>query len=346
MAGIYVHFPFCSSRCIYCDFYARVKADRKAYLDALEREIEERKDYLKGVPPKTIYFGGGTPSVFSEERLMRVVESLRRNFDLSALEEFTVEVNPDDIDPEKVLALKSIGVTRVSMGVQSFCDNHLKWMHRRHSAGDARAAFHLLQDAGFDNISIDLIFGYDLLTEDEWDFNISEALALQPQHISCYQMMGRYASGDDEKCEREYRHLMERLSVAGFEHYEVSNYALPGFRSKHNSSYWHRDPYLGLGPGAHSFDGELSRSWNLSDIERYVIDRPYESEELVDDEVFEEEVMLSLRTSEGVSAKLLRNEKAVVEMLDEGYIVRQNDRFIVPGDKMFILDWIIARLIG
>lgn len=344
MAGIYVHFPFCRSKCIYCDFFSKVRGDRSAYLDALEKEIGERKHYLKGVPPRTVYFGGGTPSVFDVSELERVAQLLGSAFDLSSVEEFTIEVNPDDITPEKACGLRRLGCNRVSMGVQSFRDSHLEWMHRRHTVAQARQAFQALAAAGFDNISIDLIFGFEGLTDEDWDYNIGEALALGPQHISCYQMMGRYASKDEETCRRQYFRLQEALKAAGYRQYEVSNYSLEGFRSVHNSSYWRREAYLGLGPGAHSFDGGLHRSWNVSDIAGYVNDRPFGSEVLSEDDVYNETVMLSLRTVEGIEESRVKKSPALDSLVRTGYIVRRDGRLSVPSDKLFVLDWIVGQL--
>lgn len=344
MAGIYVHFPFCRSKCIYCDFFSRVRGDRQAYLAALEREIDDRKDYLNGVPPRTVYFGGGTPSVFSTSELGGVMERLDSVFGLSQVVESTVEVNPDDISLEKARGLRQAGFSRVSMGVQSFRDGHLQWMKRRHTAGQAVEAFRSLARAGFGNISIDLIFGFEGLSDEDWDYNINRALSLGAQHISCYQMMGRYASKNEEACRRQYFRLQEALSVAGYRQYEVSNYSLDGFRSIHNGSYWMREAYLGLGPGAHSFDGNVRRSWNLSDIEGYIASRPFGSETLSAADVSNERVMLSLRTVEGIEEKYVKKTPVLDSLVRTGYIVRCNGRLSVPSDKLFVLDWIVGQL--
>lgn len=344
MAGIYVHFPFCRSKCIYCDFFSRVRGDRQAYLAALEREIDDRKDYLNGVPPRTVYFGGGTPSVFSPPELGRVMEKLDSVIGLSDVEESTVEVNPDDISLEKARCLRQIGFSRVSMGVQSFRDGHLQWMKRRHTAQQAVEAFSNLAKAGFGNISIDLIFGFEGLSDEDWDYNINRALSLGAQHISCYQMMGRYASADEEACRRQYERLQEALGLAGYHQYEVSNYCLDGFRSIHNSSYWKRCAYLGLGPGAHSFDGAFRRSWNLSDIEGYIASRPFGSETLSAEDVCNEKIMLSLRTAEGIGEKEVKKTPALDSLVRTGYIVCRDGRLSVPSDKLFVLDWIVGQL--
>ena len=346
MAGIYVHFPYCQSRCIYCDFYSRVRRDWDKYVDALLCEIAARKDFLKGVPPRTLYFGGGTPSLLPSLQLSRVVEGLRKNFDLSEIEEFTIECNPDDISQEKASELRLIGASRISMGVQSFCDAHLKWMRRRHTAEDARRAFRTLRAAGFDNISIDLIFGFQGLSDDDWAYSIDEAMKLSPEHISCYQMMGRWASSDEAACRKQYLYLAERLRYAGYEHYEISNYCLPGFASRHNSAYWTRDAYLGLGAAAHSFDGVRTRSWNVSDLDRYIAERcPVGSETLSDAEADEERLMLGLRTSRGVDlSSLVTKKPALDSLVKAGYIIKEDSTIRVPEEHFFVSDWIISQL--
>lgn len=346
MAGIYVHFPFCSARCTYCDFYSQTGRDWDGYEKALEAEASLRKDFLKGVPPRTIYFGGGTPSLLPTAVLQRVVEALRRNFDLSQVEEFTMEANPDDVTPVSAVEWKSMGVSRLSMGVQSFDDDHLKAMRRRHTAEGAEAAFRAARAAGFDNISLDLIFGFTGLTDEQWDNNIDRALALAPDHISCYQMMGKYAAEDEEECRRQYMRLQERLADAGFRQYEVSNYCRPGRESKHNSAYWSREAYLGLGAAAHSFDGDRSRCWNVSDIKAYSSGSAPRGETLSDEDIFTELVMLGLRTADGLEASVLEGVAALPGLLSEGLLEERSGRIRIPSPHLFISDWIIGRLLG
>jgi putative oxygen-independent coproporphyrinogen III oxidase len=357
MAGIYVHFPFCSSKCIYCDFYSRVRKDWKPYVDALVKEVSDRKEYLKGVSPSTLYFGGGTPSILPEAQLHRVVEALRRNFRIPASEmddnyEFTVEVNPDDVTTQKAMALRDMGVNRVSMGVQTFDEGQLRWMKRRHNSEEAVKAFEILRSAGFDNISIDLIFGFSGLSDEQWDYNISRSLELHPEHISCYQMMGRWSDKSQERCFAQYMSLQERLAAAGYHQYEISNYSLPGFESRHNSAYWVREPYLGLGAGAHSFDGGRRRSWNLPDIDSYISSRPFGSESLSDEEVFEEQVMLGLRRCAGLDVSTLKSEFAVKiipvleQMSKTGDVVFDGRLAKIPSEKLFISDSLVSRLVS
>ncbi|MBQ7576469.1 MAG: radical SAM family heme chaperone HemW [Bacteroidales bacterium] len=371
MAGLYVHIPFCTSFCIYCDFYSEVAPERvDAYLEALSREAASRKSELS-VPPTTLYVGGGTPSLLSERQFSRLSEILRKNFDLQAVEEFTVEANPDDITPEKLALWRSCGVNRLSIGVQSFCDAHLKWMRRRHDSAAAARAFRMAREAGFRNISLDLIFGYAGLSMREWEASVEKALSLGPEHISCYQMMleegtpltllaeaGKYIEPPQEECAAQYSLLQQRLSEAGYVQYEISNFALPGFESRHNSAYWRREPYLGLGPAAHSFDGARHRSWNDPDLEAWLAAwnpasesrRAGSFEILSDKDVFNETVMLSLRTARGLDLAeldptlLAEARPAFDAAIASGNLVRTpSGRLRIPSDRFFISDFAITE---
>lgn len=352
MPGLYVHFPFCAAKCIYCDFYARVRTDWKPYVEALLQEIGQRKNELC-VPPSTMYFGGGTPSLLPAAQLARVADAAREAFGIRSFDEFTVEVNPDDVTPAKAAALREMGAGRISMGVQSFIDAHLRWMHRRHTAAQAVSAFETLREVGFDNLSLDLIFGFTGLTDADWQRSVDQALALRSEHISCYQMTGRWADPDEERCRRQYALLQARLAGAGYCQYEISNFALPGRESRHNRAYWRREAYLGIGAGAHSFDGDRRRSWNTPDIDTYVLSRPGGAETLSDREVFEEKVMLALRTVEGLSLSaltpaertLLAQKEPVLEQLSKtGKIVVEGDSVRIPVRELFVSDGIIRDL--
>lgn len=370
MAGLYLHIPFCSSFCIYCDFYSEVAPERvEAYLEALGREAAARRHELE-VPPSTLYAGGGTPSLLSPGQFSRLFGILRDNFDLSRVGEFTMEANPDDIDPGKLDLWRSCGVNRLSIGVQSFCDSHLKWMRRRHGASTARSALRMAREAGFDNISIDLIFGFSALSAREWEAAVAEAVDLRPEHISCYQMMleegtpltklaeaGRYAEPPQEECAAQYAMLQRMLSGAGYLQYEVSNFALPGYESRHNSSYWRREPYLGLGPSAHSFDGDRRRSWNDPDLEAWIGAWKAEAPEgrragsfeiLSDKDLFNETVMLSLRTARGLDLDALdphlleEARPAFDAAIASGNLVRTSEgRLRIPPERFFISDFAI-----
>ena len=336
------------------------------YVAALEREIKLRRHYLDGCGPvRTIYFGGGTPSLLRPEEFIRIYDALAAAFDLSGVEEFTVEVNPEDIAGEGGLteAYRRCGVNRISMGVQSFCDAHLKWMNRRHTAATALRAFEKLRAAGFDNISIDLIFGFAGLTDSDWRATLRQAVALAPEHISAYQMSidpesalaerlaaGRYSELSDETCAAQYALLQDTLEAAGYEQYEISNFCLPGRHSRHNSAYWDRTAYLGLGPAAHSFDGSARRSWNPSDTAEYcaaleVGRKPEEgSENLSEADIYNERIMLGLRTARGVPKALIDPDKAR-HSLAAGILKETEDAYRIPRDKFFICDSIIEEFL-
>jgi oxygen-independent coproporphyrinogen-3 oxidase len=316
--------------------------------------MELRRGYLEGCGPvKTLYFGGGTPSLLPADIFEKICGDLRSVFDLSAVEEFTVEVNPEDVVTREDLlpAFSAAGVNRVSMGVQSFCDRHLQWMNRRHDAATALRAFEKLRTAGFDNISIDLIFGFSGLSDKEWLQNLRQAVELRPEHISAYQMSidpesvlaeiaarGEYAEPDDETCARQYSMLQDTLEAAGYQQYEISNFCLPGRHSRHNSAYWTREAYLGLGPAAHSFNGCDRRYWNPSSVDEYCAaleagqDPVGGSETLAETDIYNERVMLGLRTARGVSKEFIK---------EPGILQDTGDTYRIPRDKFFICDSII-----
>jgi len=327
MAGIYVHIPFCASRCSYCDFFSTLRlADVGAdYVEAVIAEARLRAAELQGEPVRTLYLGGGTPSQLPLPLLERLVEGLGSVFDLTGLEEFTIEANPDDVSPDWCAALLPLGVNRVSMGVQSFEDDILRFIGRRHTAAQAVAAVDNLRRAGIYNISIDLIFGLPGQTVASWSESVRRAIALEPQHISAYGLTyeegtrlwhqrerGEIVEVPEEQCLEMYRILVDTLQAAGYEHYEISNFALPGCHSRHNSSYWDDTPYLGLGAAAHSYDGRVRRS-NPHDLQRYVDTisagrLACQEEEMARWERYDERVMLGLRTARGVDADRLRQD--------------------------------------
>jgi len=323
---VYIHVPFCRSFCTYCDFYSEILCRKdeghgtERYLESIIKEIEARREEIsEASSPETLYIGGGTPSVLPLSVLRSMVGALgNRHYD-----EFTVEVNPEDIT-EKGLpylqGLRELGVNRVSMGVESLDDTLLRWMNRRHSADGARKAFRMLREAGFDNVSVDLITGIGGMSEESLEAGIGEILGWQPEHISAYQLSieegsalaemadsGQYHEMDEDACRRQYELMCSKLGEAGYEHYEISNWCRPGKESLHNSAYWERRPYVGLGPGAHSlrFEGDRQiRSWN-SEV-------PYgwtaESEVLTEDEIREERIMLGLRTAKGAEGRRIEEK--------------------------------------
>ena len=354
------------------------------YVDALLREIAASPGFPGGTPT-TLYIGGGTPSLLSPEQLTRIVSAVRHKFlpetdrngadggsRLDGFKEFTLEANPDDITPEKLAAWRKLGVNRLSIGVQSFCDAHLRWMCRRHTAAQAESAVRLAREAGFDNLSLDLIFGYSGLSDADWLASIDRAIALHPEHLSCYQMSveegsvlgdeaaaGAYAPPAQETCARQYALLQQRVAAAGYRQYEVSNFALPGRESLHNSSYWHREPYLGFGPGAHSYDGDRTRRWNRPNLADYLACLAPNSfdfatildfETLTERDLANEKIMLSLRTSAGLdlstldSAHLEAIRPTLDRMLADGRLTATKNGLRIPADRFFISDAIISDL--
>ena len=374
MAGIYVHIPFCASRCAYCDFFSTLRlADTGArYVEAVIAEAGLRRGELGGEGIKTLYLGGGTPSQLPMPLLERLVRGLRGAFDLSGLEEFTIEANPDDVTRAWCAALPALGVNRVSMGVQSFEDPILSAIGRRHTARQAVEAVENLREAGINNISIDLIYGLPGQTVASWTASVRQAIALQPQHISAYGLTyeegtrlwrqrerGEVVEVPEEQCLAMYRILVDELQAAGYEHYEISNFALPGHHSRHNSSYWHDIPYLGLGAAAHSYDGNVRR-YNPANLQEY-IDKitagapACEQEKLTQWERYDERVMLGLRTADGVDADRLRQDfgdEAWLHFVNEAsrHIDRGNlhvvdgNRYVLTRDGIMLSDSIIRDL--
>ena len=324
MAGIYIHIPFCKRKCIYCDFYSLACSSQVMdhYVAAVLKEARLRSGELKNAV-NTLYVGGGTPSLLSTDHFCTLIDGLSNVFDLSKLQEFTIEVNPDDVISKTISVYQSLGVNRVSMGVQSFDNKDLHFINRRHSSQQALEAVENIRNSGVNNVSIDLIYGIPGQTLDTWMHNVQQAIALDVQHISAYCLSyeegtplwhirerGEVQEVDEETTVRMYEVLVEHLCKAGYLHYEISNFALPGFESKHNSSYWDGTPYLGLGAAAHSYDGGAVRSYNPADIDGYMkcLDQdmlPCEREQLSPVEQYDEMVMLALRTSHGLDLSRL-----------------------------------------
>ena len=318
MPGIYVHIPFCRTRCIYCGFYSTTLLNlRRRYVEALCNEMLLRKDYVGGTF-NTVYIGGGTPSLLAADELATLFHYIYKVYNISPEAEVTMECNPDDVTPDFAEVLTRLPVNRVSMGAQTFSDARLGFLHRRHSAYDVRRTVNLLRRAGIGNISIDLMFGFPGETLEEWTADIREAVTLDVERISAYSLMyeegtplaamledGRIEETDDELSRAMYDTLVTRLTGAGYEHYEISNFAKKGFRSRHNSSYWRQEPYTGIGAAAHSFDLK-SRQWNVADIHKYINSTingmvPFERETLNKETMFNDIVTTALRTSEGIN---------------------------------------------
>lgn len=337
-SSLYIHVPFCKRLCGYCDFYKTMSLSRKEeYLRAAAAEMEQRQNELSGTTLQTVYLGGGTPSVLSTDEIGSLIGAAGRVWEFSGVEELTVEANPDDLKPDYLAALLQTGCNRLSIGIQSFRDDDLQMMNRRHNATEAVEAVENARRAGFDNISIDLIYGLPTMTLDEWRTNIATAIDLGVEHISAYHLTiepqtlfaRRGIKPIDERLsEEEYLLLHEQLTAHGYEHYEISNFALNGRRSRHNSGYWSSRPYLGIGPGAHSYDGARRRSWNPPSLDSYLDHSAAEFEELSDGELKEEYIMVRLRTSEGIDLSAFESRfgaKAEAELRNRA------ERFLADG---------------
>lgn len=372
MAGIYIHIPFCKQACHYCNFHFSTSMKHKnGFLDALLKEISLQAGYLEEHDVETIYFGGGTPSLLTGEELGSIVTAIHNRFNITSGAEITFETNPDDITTEKLMEWKSKGVNRLSIGVQSFYDEDLRWMNRAHDAGQAQNSIAQSQSAGFENITIDLIYGTPGLTDQKWKNNVEQAISLGIPHLSCYALTVEPSTAlekmialkksppvntDDQA--RQFGILMDALGEAGYEHYEISNFALPGKRSRHNSSYWQRQPYLGLGPSAHSFKGN-TRQWNVSNNILYINslsnnEVPFEFEVLTPVQEMNEIIMTSLRTSEGLDLPALSDRfgsSAVAEViksarpyLDRNLVIEKDGHLMLSKEGKLFADGIAAAL--
>lgn len=318
MAGIYIHIPFCKQACTYCDFhFSTSMANKGKVVDAILSEIELRKNFIGNEPVETLYFGGGTPSLLDGDELERIIEAVRENFNLSDNIEFTLEANPDDLSEEKVKMLAQKGINRLSIGVQSFDDKYLKWMNRAHRSEESISSVLRAQSAGITNISIDLIYGLPDLAISEWEHEIEKAIGLGVTHISAYCLTvetntalgyrvrkGKEKPVNEEAASIQFEVLVRKLAEAGFEQYEVSNFARNGYYSRHNTSYWKGISYLGIGPSAHSF-GAGFREWNVANNMRYIRDieagiLPLTREELTLENRINEWIMTGLRTKWGI----------------------------------------------
>jgi len=336
-------------------------------IEVMHRELAEQRDFLHDNTIRTIYFGGGTPSLLAPSEIERFVEQVREQFDCSRLEEVTIEVNPDDITAEYITELRKTSVNRISMGIQSLNDDCLQFMGRRHSAQQAMDAVGMLQRAGYQNISVDVIFGVEGFGSEELAQTLQGVLSMGVQHISAYHLTieegtrfgrmlarGEMHEAEEERSEAEFLQVHDTLIKAGFEHYEVSNYALPNYRSRHNSSYWRGVEYLGVGAGAHSFNGEVRR-WCEQPIEEYIKGVEYISERLSKRDRLNEYVMTSLRCAEGLSLaqverdfgsdKRERLEHEADEILSSGLLVQEGEVLRITPEKMLLSDMVIEQLI-
>ena len=351
VAGIYLHIPLCKQACSYCDFHFSTNfSSRAEIVNAIIKEIERRKGYLQSEVIETIYFGGGTPSVLTNEELRSILEKIKYNFDTNNVSETTLECNPDDLSKEKLKQLRDLGIDRLSIGLQSFNDEELKWMNRAHTAKESLESVWRAQDAGFENITIDLIYGSKFQDMKSWESTLQKALSLNVQHISAYNLTienktklgvdhsrGKEPHVSEELSSEQFRAMINVFQSNGFMHYEISNFAKEGFFSRHNSNYWKGVKYLGLGPSAHSYNGE-SRQWNISSNAAYVQKMNsnleyFEIETLNEQQKYNEYILTRLRTMWGCSIKeieelfgseaLMSFEKNVIKY--HKYLNIQND---------------------
>jgi len=346
MAGIYIHIPFCKKLCHYCDFYHVIaQDDNSAYIDALKKEAEMRQNYLAGEPVKTIYIGGGTPSVLTAGELENIIGFLGKLFVIEPENEITVELNPDDITGNYLKELRQININRISLGVQSWRDEDLKMMNRRHTALEAQDAIEKGINAGFDNISVDLIYGIPGMGIDNWASNLDKTLSFDIRHLSAYHLTiepgtvfgrmkekGVLEEVDEEESTAEFNLLIDKTTSAGFIHYEISNFGKPDYFSVHNTNYWKQVSYLGLGPSAHSFNG-YSRQWNIRDLKKYIKALKggkllFEREELDIKTRFNEYIMTSLRTMWGIDLEYVEK---IFEKEGYDYVVNLSGKFINYG---------------
>lgn len=378
-SGIYIHFPFCSSRCLYCAFYSTVSAKDSAiqdrYVNALINEMRDRQqEFCHQI--KTVYFGGGTPSLCKIESLQKIINALKTDYNsLWSPEEFTMEINPDNVSSEYINSLINLGVTRFSMGIQSFNDNELRRIGRRHSAETAIKACNIILSSGAD-LSIDLICGLPEQTLVSWDKSISTAIAIKPHHISAYMLeledgtpltklyqAGKLNIPDDDATAEMYSILCNKLAENNYVHYEISNFCLPGHHSRHNSSYWDGTPYIGLGPGACSYDGDKTRRENPPSLNNYLshfeeISRitPYFTEEILDaDQLKTEYILTRLRCKKGININEFKNKFGVEnfnsfisecqQFLKNEELELHNDILTLSAKGILISDNIMASLI-
>lgn len=369
MAGIYIHTPFCRSRCTYCGFYSTTHMElRQRYVEAVCKEMQSKVNPLKeGEQIETIYLGGGTPSQLYVAQLHQLFSALYQTFPVAAHAEVTMECNPEDVTAELAAALPALGINRVSMGAQTFNDQRLQFLHRRHSAAQVSKAVLQLRRVGISNISVDLMYGFPEETLADWQRDIDSALALNVEHLSAYALsyeegtplyrqlqQGLFSEIDEELDRSMYYLLIDRLTGAGYMHYELSNFAKPGFHSRHNTGYWTDRPYIGLGAAAHSFDGSR-RSWNPDDLSLYIkgvsdgtLQPAYE--ELDPDTRYNDHIVTALRTREGLPLSKLSDRyrthllKSARPYLSDGLVAIDNDHLHLTRSGLFVSDMIMSGL--
>ncbi len=371
MSGIYIHIPFCKKACHYCNFHFSTSLMLKdEMVDAICKEITLRHEYLKEKTVHSIYFGGGTPSLLDQKDMSKIMEHLSTYYHWAKDAEITLEANPDDLNKDKIQMLKNQGINRLSIGVQSFFDTDLLWMNRAHHSQEALQSIQLAQDFGIHNITIDLIYGSPTTTMLMWEENVAKALSLKIPHISSYCLtvedktalhhhvkIGKSPEPDPEKSNQQFAHLIDTLVNSGYDHYEISNFGIPGHHAVHNTNYWKGVPYLGLGPSAHSYDGN-SRSWNLAHNKKYIDliqagNLPLETEILHQRERYNEYIMTGLRTMWGVSAPKIRDigpeyfqyfSDLISDQIQNGMISQVDDTYTLTQAGKFYADRVAMEL--
>lgn len=373
MAGLYIHIPFCKQRCTYCAFYSTTLYNiKEQYVDALCKELVTRKDYAGGEVIGTIYLGGGTPSTLSMSQLQRICDTIYANYRISESAEITIECNPDDLTADFLSQLKRLPFNRISMGIQTFDDARLKHLGRRHTAEKARQAVANARAAGYNNISIDLIFALPGSTAESWQHDLDCAIALNPEHLSAYNLTyeegtplyrslqrGDFEELSEEENIRQFQMLIETMKRGGYRHYEISNFAKPGRESRHNSSYWNNTPYIGCGAAAHSYNGN-SRQWNVADIKEYIKgiengEPVFEIEHLSKEERYNDTILTRLRTADGIPLEWMKERfsarlnaymlRAAGKEIALGNLKEKNGHLSLTEKGIFISDAIIRELI-
>jgi oxygen-independent coproporphyrinogen III oxidase len=358
MAGVYIHIPYCKVKCHYCDFHFSTQhLSMPQMVQSMKRELAIRQHYLKSEPVSTIYFGGGTPSLLSSDQLSVLVQQVRNLFTVAGDVEITVECNPDDLNASNLQALKRAGVTRLSIGIQSFDDDVLKFMNRAHTAAEAAQCIELARETGFENITVDLIYGIPGKTENYWQSQVAHVLNMDVPHLSAYCLTiepqtyfgKQHRSGNliqpaDEESLKQFQYLMDAMRDAGYEHYEIANFAKPGFISRHNSAYWLGTHYLGIGPSAHSYNG-MERSWNVANNAQYIQkinagELPLQVEELSLENRFNDYVLTRLRTKWGITRKEMDfiPEQQLAVVLGKIANYERLGLISVSGDKWVLTD--------
>jgi len=374
MAGLYIHIPFCRSKCGYCGFYSLPSLKQKdRFLEALKQEIVQRKDYLSNLSINTVYFGGGTPSLLNVAEIEGLLHLINMHYPVASNAEITLEANPDTLSLEYLIGLRNMGINRLSIGIQSFFDNDLQYLSRKHDSHHARQCIEWAKQAGFDNISIDLIYGLPTSNAEQWNQNLDIFFAYDLPHLSAYALtlepnailtkqieLGKALPIHEDDALRDYDILCQRAKENGYLHYEISNFCRRGMHSKHNASYWFSTPYAGIGPSAHSFDGN-SRQWNVASVEKYCsrvpepAEEPFvEKEQLSPEQHYNEYIMLRLRTHWGIDLKYMKREMGerfstyceqhAQAMIAQGRLSQTREFLYLTDQQMLFADGVAEEL--